>query len=311
MRHLRAAWSIGMLALLPALGTAQDVDPTLRLPSGWSDSFFERLDEGRSPKTVVAVMDFTGGQVLEERLRFRMSDMVLTPLVKAGRFTVVERERLDALMAEQNLGATVRVDPATAARVGKILGAELVVFGTVTQASDQTIDKFAYDLVRVEVTVEVRAVNTTSGTVVISETAAGMAEDRIVTTADGEIVSGPTDYDPLYLKATTQALDEAARLVATTAPLIGFVVAIRNADVIVDLGEERGVRPGDRFVAFRRGDALVHPVTKERIGWEKTVLAELEIVATEAQLATGQVRTVVDSDVAIAPGDLVMYAVRE
>jgi hypothetical protein len=302
---------IAILAGLPVPGTAQDVDPDLRLPSGLSDTYFERLDEGRSPKTVVAVMDFTGGELLEERLRFRMSDMVLTPLVKAGRFTVVERERLEALLAEQELGATERVDPATAARVGKILGAELVVFGTVTQASDQKIDKFAYDLVRVEVTVEVRAVNTTSGTVVISETAAGMAEDRIVTTADGEIVSGPTSYDPLYLKATTGALDQAALMVSTAAPLIGFVINVRDSELIIDVGEERGVKPGDRFVAFRRGGELVHPVTKERIGWEKTVLGSVEVVATEAQLATGQVRTVVDRDVAIAPGDLVMYTVRE
>ncbi len=240
-----------------------------------------------------------------------MADMLITSLVQAGRFTVVERERMNAVIAEQNLQQSGRVDPATAVRLGKLLGAELVVFGLVTQAADQKIDKFAYDIVRVEVAVDVRAVNTSTGRVVISETARGTAEDKIITTASGDVVSGPTNYDPLYLNATAQALDNAGQLVSTAVPLIGFVISVREQEVVVDLGEGRGVKRGDQFIVFRRGEELKHPVTGERIGWDKTVLAALEIVATEERLSTGRIVTVVDREVVMKPGDLVIYSSTE
>ena len=42
---------------------------------------------------------------------------------------VVERSRLNELMEEQDLGASGRVDPNTAAQVGKLIGAKFMVLG--------------------------------------------------------------------------------------------------------------------------------------------------------------------------------------
>lgn len=294
------------LALLPQPAAAQRRSVPLTMPAGWNDSYFARLDEGRKPKTVVAVMNFSGGEVLEERLRIRMADALVTSLVQAGRFDVVERERLDLVMTEQNLTQTGRVDPATAARVGRILGAELVVFGLVTGATEQKIDKFSYDLVRVEVSIDVRAVNVSTGRVVISENARGSAEAKVITTASGEVVSGPTNYDPLYHEASRSALDKAAALVSAAAPLVGYVVMQGDQGITLDLGEERGVKEGDTFIVFRRGNPILHPVTGERVGWEKSVLAALEVTSTEADLSHARVINSA-GNASLKPGDLVIY----
>lgn len=294
-------------ALLPAVLGAQQVEQNLRLPAGWNDAYFERLERGGSPKTVVAVLDFSGGDVLQSHLRFSMADMLITALVQAGRFTVVERERVADLRREQEFQRGGMVDPATAVQVGKLLGAELVVHGLVTKATEQKIDKFSYDVVRVEVAVDVRAVQTQSGQIVISRSAEAAEEAKIITTADGRVVSGPTDYDPLYARATMTALDSVAALIANASPLVGVVVAADGAEVTTDLGERYGVRPGDQFVVFRRGDPLTHPTTGERIGWRKTVLARLEITATEEALSTARVVAVTARGVALAPGDIVMF----
>ncbi|MFQ5551227.1 MAG: CsgG/HfaB family protein, partial [Gemmatimonadales bacterium] len=286
---------------------AQSVDRSLHLPPGWNDEYFERLDEGVTPRTVVAVMDFSGGELLQSHLQFSMSDMLITALVRAGRFTVVERDRLDMVMEELTLQESDRIDPATAAEVGRLLGAELVVFGMVTSATEQLVDKFAYDEVQVEVAVDIRAVSTTDGRVVISESAQGLDDARIITTADGRIVSGPTDYDPLYVRATAAALDQVSDLVSNTAPLIGFVISVNDRSAVIDLGAGRGVQLNDRFIVFRRGQELRHPVTRERIGWQKTVLAVLEVRVVEASLSTGEIVVVADRDFAIVPGDLVIF----
>ncbi len=294
-------------ALGPAVLGAQRVDPGLRLPPGWEDAYFERLARGESPKTVVAVLDFSGGSLLQEHLRFSMSDMLITALVQAGRFTVVERERVADLRREQEFQQGGMVDPATAVQVGRLLGAELVVHGVVTKATQQTLDKFSYDLVRIEVAVDVRAVHTGSGQIAITRTAEAAAEAKIITTADGRIVSGPTDYDPLYANAAMAALDSVAHLVANAAPLVGMVVTADGDEVTTDLGERYGVKAGDAFVVFRRGDALTHPTTGERIGWRKTVLARIQIAGTEQALSTGRVVALAARGTVIQPGDFLIW----
>jgi TolB-like protein len=271
-----AARALALTAALAGIAAgglrAQRVDPGLRLPPGWDDAYFDRLARGETPKTIVAVLEFSGGDLLESHLRFSMSDMLITALVRAGRFTVVERQRVADLRREQEFQRGGMVDPATAVQVGKLLGAELVVHGLVTKATQQKLDKFSYDVVRVEVAVDVRAVHTGSGQIVISRTAEAAQEAKIITTADGRLVSGPTDYDPLYANATMAALDSVAALVATATPLVGVVVAAEGADITIDLGERYGVKAGDSFVVFRRGEPITHPSTGARIGWRKTVL---------------------------------------
>jgi hypothetical protein len=300
---------IAVMAVAGVVSTAeaQSVDPSLHLPPGWNDEFFARLDEGISPRTVVAVMNFAGGEVLQAHLQFRMSDILITALVQAGRLAVVERDRLDLVMTELTLQESDRINPATAAEVGRLLGAELVVFGLVTSATEQMVDKFAYDEVQVEVSVDIRAVNTSDGRVVISESALGADTAKIITTADGTIISGPTDYDPLYVRATLDALEQVADLVSNAAPLVGFVISVRDGSLVIDLGAGRGVEANDRFIVFRRGDELVHPVTGRRIGWRKTVLALLEMRVVERDLSTGEVTVVANADAPINPGDLVIF----
>lgn len=59
-------------------------------------------------------------------------DQLTTLLVNSERFSVIERERLDAVLAEQGLAGKGIVDTATAAQIGKVLGADLVFTGAIT-----------------------------------------------------------------------------------------------------------------------------------------------------------------------------------
>jgi curli biogenesis system outer membrane secretion channel CsgG len=64
-------------------------------------------------------------------------DVFVTELVKSGRFRVVEREQLSALMSEKNLALDGDVDPATAVRAGKLLGVKYFLTGAVTEYGSQ------------------------------------------------------------------------------------------------------------------------------------------------------------------------------
>jgi len=59
-----------------------------------------------------------------------IADLLITELAQNSGIRVVERENLDKMLAEQNLARDGRVEEATAARIGKLLGAKHMVTGS-------------------------------------------------------------------------------------------------------------------------------------------------------------------------------------
>lgn len=60
-----------------------------------------------------------------------IADLLVTKLVQSGVYTVVERKQIEKIMAEQNFGASGRVDASTAAKIGKILGVDTLIMGSI------------------------------------------------------------------------------------------------------------------------------------------------------------------------------------
>jgi TolB-like protein len=83
----------------------------------------------------IAVLPFeNGGSYGPDRENFELLGIGLQQaltyeLAQNTTMRVVDRGSLRALLAEQDLGATERVDPATAARIGRMVGARYVVNG--------------------------------------------------------------------------------------------------------------------------------------------------------------------------------------
>ena len=62
-----------------------------------------------------------------------MADQLATALFNSNRYIVLERQQLDDVLVEQDLGASGRIAQATAAPIGQIEGAELLITGAVTE----------------------------------------------------------------------------------------------------------------------------------------------------------------------------------
>ena len=72
-----------------------------------------------------------------------ISDMIVDELVNDGSFRVIERKRLDAILAEQNFSNSDRADPnaKTMAQIGKVLGVKYLVVGSVTKFGTEKSQK--------------------------------------------------------------------------------------------------------------------------------------------------------------------------
>jgi len=110
--RLGARWGMAVagVAFAVAAAHAQDTRPTL------------------------AVMTFSNGAIGTANtelapLTIGLPTLLIDALADNTKIRVVERENLQAVIKEQNLGTSGRVDPATAAHLGKILGAGHMIFG--------------------------------------------------------------------------------------------------------------------------------------------------------------------------------------
>ncbi|RPJ16954.1 MAG: tetratricopeptide repeat protein [Desulfobacteraceae bacterium] len=72
-----------------------------------------------------------------------LASMVITDLSKIKSLKVVERVRLQALLEEMKLGQTGIVDPKTAPRIGKLLGAENIIVGNLSSGSIKAVTTLA------------------------------------------------------------------------------------------------------------------------------------------------------------------------
>ena len=93
-----------------------------------------------SKRPAVAVMDFDFGTVHEHwwgnyDIGKGMADQVVDALVNDMSFRVIERKKIDTVLAEQDFAHSDRADPSAAklAKVGKVLGVKYIIAGSITK----------------------------------------------------------------------------------------------------------------------------------------------------------------------------------
>lgn len=91
--------------------------------------------QGQDSRPGIAVFPFENGgsygqdQENFDALQVGLQQMLITEFAQNPQLRIVERGRIKDLLAEQDLGASGRVDANTAAKLGKIVGARYVVLG--------------------------------------------------------------------------------------------------------------------------------------------------------------------------------------
>jgi TolB-like protein len=90
--------------------------------------------QGSDQRPTVAVLYFNNNSIGKDRNDYEnigrgVSDFLITELSANGGIRVVERDQIGKITAEQDLGASNRIDAETAVKLGKLLGARYLVTG--------------------------------------------------------------------------------------------------------------------------------------------------------------------------------------
>lgn len=134
------------------------------------------LAQAAAPRPTVAVLYFTNAALVNhaeyEPLSKGIAEMLIAELAQSPNLQVVERDRLEQLLQEQNLATAGRVDAETAARLGKVLGARYMLTGGFVIDPKQRMR------------LDVRAVNVETSAVEYVESVQGKADDVLDLIAD-------------------------------------------------------------------------------------------------------------------------------
>lgn len=181
-----------------------------------------------------------------------ITDKMITQLVNLKRFRVIERSAIDKVLKEQAFGMTDMVDLQTAAKVGKLAGADAIVIGSINIEPG-----FAK--------VSARVVDTETAETIVAK------EERSTNTSQGMI--------EMLVEDLTVSLYNDMPLVE------GFIVSVEADLVYLDIGSRVGLRRGSKVVAYREGDVIRHPVTKDIIGKKNMPLGELQVLEVQDKLS--------------------------
>ncbi|MBN2410458.1 hypothetical protein JXQ31_02125 [candidate division KSB1 bacterium] len=221
-----------------------------------------------------------------------MSDMLVTALVKTDKYQVIEREELNKLLQEQQLGMSGVVTQQTAAQAGKALGVELAIFGSVTEFGYSESSKgirlhqkgfgIGGKSSTATVGIDIRFVNTTTGEILKAESVRkeeskrGLSLDTQKFSFDNE-----SDFDESIVgKATRDAIDEIVTYCEDIAENLRWEAKIirGGADIYINAGAVSGVNVGDVFTVYRAGEELVDPDTGLSLGSTESKIGTIKVV---------------------------------
>jgi len=253
----------------------------------------------------VAVMNFDYGTVRttvqqifgsDQDVGKGISDLLVQKLVQDGKFSVIERNALDKILAEQNFSNSDRADATTAAKIGKVLGVDCIIIGSITQfgRDDQHtnvggggygLGKFGLGGVgtskaKAVVAVSARMINTSTGEILAAVT--GMGESTRSSTAllgggggwtgggGGGLDMGSSNFANTILgEAVRKAVDDTGAQLDSNSDKVptvklevnGLVADVSGNTLIVNVGKNAGVKVGDKLTISRQVRVVKDPAT--------------------------------------------------
>ncbi len=253
----------------------------------------------KGPKKTIAVGSFENkaGWKSEWDLSEGMVEMLTTSLVQTNRFIVLERPEVGKILEEQDFGASDRTTKEGGAKTGKVLRAQILVSGAITEFSSRVDEtgiglstgKFggALKQQKAHVAVNVRMYDTTTGEVLFSErvegraTATGIAADY----HNRDFGLGGSKFWATPLgEATQECINNAVFFIASKMRDVewqGSVVKSDGAKVYINAGSQAGITAGDSFVVYSKGEELVDPETGITLGTEEEKAGRITVVSVK------------------------------
>jgi curli biogenesis system outer membrane secretion channel CsgG len=225
-----------------------------------------------------------------------ISDLLVKYLVKDGSYSVIERKAMDKILTEQNFSNSDRANPNSAAKIGKLLGVDAIIVGSITQFGNDTkktgvggaggglggfgLGGFKHSNTKAIVALDARIVDI--DTAEILAVAEGKGESQRSSTSlvggggnwhgfgAGGVDFGSSDFQNTIIgeavkaaveNMSTEVIAGKDKLVARTIKVEGLVAAVDGGQVILNVGAKAGLKVGDQLSVERVSREIKDPAT--------------------------------------------------
>ena len=225
-----------------------------------------------------------------------ITDLLISNLVKNGTYSIIERSALDKIMAEQNFNNSQRADASSAAKLGKLLGVDAIIVGSITQFGNETkntnvggsgggwhgygLGGVGHSKSNANVGVTARIVNVETGEILGIAEGAGTSSRSSTSLlggggnwsgwGNGNVDFGSSNFQETIIgEATKKAVDTLTAQVVDNAPKIaihkvtvdGMVAAVDGGQIVLNVGKRGGVNVGDQLEVIRVTKEIKDPET--------------------------------------------------
>ncbi len=206
-----------------------------------------------------------------------MADMLITALVKSGKFKVFERAALNEILAEKNLSESDLANPSVEVARKLEIG-DILVKATITEFGykEETIGGSASKLLgksigggvttyTARVAVDLRLISIGTSEVLLAEDVAASENSRSlgVSTEDFSFEDQKSFDEHVVGKATRKVINQIVEKVAEQSqnmPWTGILIVAEDL-MFIDAGTEIGITSGMQFEVKRQSKVVTHPKT--------------------------------------------------
>jgi curli biogenesis system outer membrane secretion channel CsgG len=250
--------------------------------------------------------------------------MMTKRISQDGRFTIVERRKVNEIMHEQDFDASNRVKRGTGSRVGQIKGADLTLMGDIVVfgRDDRRVGGFAGGGVpgaaavvggykatgKAVVVLDYRIVDVETSEVIASGEARGESKRTSAGGgagfwAGGVIAGGGVNMtssnfgETIIGEATMDAVDKLALDVRNVSlnggaesrenDLDALVADVSGDSITINAGAGAGLRVGQTFTVYHKGKVIKDPATGEVLDVQTTPLGQLTLTVVRDKIAMG------------------------
>ncbi len=255
-----------------------------------------------------------------------IADMLVDKLVNDGTYSVIERKMLDKIIAEQNMSNSDRFDSNSAAKIGKLLGVDAIIVGSITQfgrddknttvgggALGGVTGRFGIGGVskkesKAVVGVTARMINTDTAEILASATGRGESTRSgtgLLGAGGSSSGLGGAGLDMSSsnfantilgeavhsaVNSTAQQLESKAAMMPVKTVTIDGLVADASPDgtLILNIGSSSGVKVGDVYAVKRVGRKITDPATGKVLRTIDDPVGEVTITEVDSSSSVGK-----------------------
>ena len=204
-------------------------------------------------------------------------DILSTKLAASGKFLLLERNDLAALLEEANRNGS---------NAQQAIGADYMIIGSITEFGRKNTSQakvFTTSKTQtVEAAVSIRLVDVSTGQIIYSDQGKGSAEITTKTSFVG--TGGHAGYDAtLSDKAISAAIDQLVENIInklTDKPWRSYFLVYDNDAIIIAGGSSQGLEPGMQFAVKTAGRQVKNPQTGIMITLPGKEVGTIEVLST-------------------------------